>query len=69
MQKPSFDKCKEREFFYVYKYCIALVNFMVVRVGGIFCLNWIHLDPLMPTPLKRPTIKPAMNVQKVLQWI
>ena len=33
MQKPSFDKCKEREFSYVYKYCIALVNFIVVRVG------------------------------------
>ena len=37
MQKPSFDKCKEREFSYVYKYCIALVKFMVVRVGGIVC--------------------------------
>ena len=37
MQKPSFDKCKEREFFYVYKYCIALVNFMLVR--GIVCLK------------------------------
>ena len=61
MQKSSFDKCKERNsLMCMHKYCIALVNFMVVRVGGI--LAYIEFI-WMPTPLKRPIIKHTMNLQ------